>query len=140
VSKEETESETKSQRNLTQHNRGIHSSEQQYSLNVFFPSIFWRVLTMVCKTQDYWVFGLCPSFGILKNRGFGNWICFCSTGKSQKNPLIPDVSNYSYILSLLGFSFILCRYGTLTPCSRYILSRFYGVNIIDRVWIAIWIY
>jgi hypothetical protein len=34
---------------------------------------------MVCNTQDYWVFGLCPSSGILRNlrtQRFGNWICF----------------------------------------------------------------
>jgi hypothetical protein len=36
----------------------------------------------VKQVQDYWVFGLCPSSGILKpqkNTTFGNWICFlCS--------------------------------------------------------------
>jgi hypothetical protein len=26
-------------------------------------SRFYRVLTMVCNTQNYWVFGLCPSSG-----------------------------------------------------------------------------
>jgi hypothetical protein len=33
---------------------------------------------MVCNTQNDWVFGLCPSSGILKIRKqrFGNWICF----------------------------------------------------------------
>jgi hypothetical protein len=33
---------------------------------------------MECKTKNYWVFGLCPSTGILKTRKqrFGNWICF----------------------------------------------------------------
>jgi hypothetical protein len=34
---------------------------------------------MVYDIQDYWVFGLCPSSGILKNRRtqrFGNWISF----------------------------------------------------------------
>jgi hypothetical protein len=29
--------------------------------------ILQRVLAMVYNTQDYWVFGLLPSFGILKN-------------------------------------------------------------------------
>jgi hypothetical protein len=33
-------------------------------------SRFWKVLTMVCNTRDYWVFGLCPSSGILKNTTF----------------------------------------------------------------------
>jgi hypothetical protein len=28
-----------------------------------------RVLTMVDDTQNYWVFGLCPSSEILGNRG-----------------------------------------------------------------------
>jgi hypothetical protein len=37
---------------------------------------------MVYNTQNYWVFGLFPSSGILENtkqktRRFGNWICFC---------------------------------------------------------------
>jgi hypothetical protein len=33
---------------------------------------------MVYITQDYWVFGLCPSSGILETRKqiFGNGICF----------------------------------------------------------------
>jgi hypothetical protein len=34
---------------------------------------------MVQNTQNYWVFGLCPSSDILKNyktQRFGNWICF----------------------------------------------------------------
>jgi hypothetical protein len=29
---------------------------------------FWRVLMMEYNTQDYWVFGLCPSSGILDTR------------------------------------------------------------------------
>jgi hypothetical protein len=29
---------------------------------------FWNVLTMVCNTQNYWVFRLCPSSGIQKTR------------------------------------------------------------------------
>jgi hypothetical protein len=40
---------------------------------------FYRVLTTVYNTQNYWVFGLFPSSGILENRKhgrFGNWICF----------------------------------------------------------------
>jgi hypothetical protein len=34
------------------------------------PSVcrFWRVLTMVYNSQNYWVFGVFPSSGILKNR------------------------------------------------------------------------
>jgi hypothetical protein len=33
---------------------------------------------MVYKTQNYWVWGLFPSSGILEieNTTFGNWICF----------------------------------------------------------------
>jgi hypothetical protein len=33
---------------------------------------------MVSNTQNYWVFGLRPSFGILETRKqhFGNWFCF----------------------------------------------------------------
>jgi hypothetical protein len=31
---------------------------------------FWRVLTMVYNVRDYWVSGLCPSSGILRNTTF----------------------------------------------------------------------
>jgi hypothetical protein len=34
---------------------------------------------MVYNTQNYWVFGIFPSSGILETRKtqhFGNWICF----------------------------------------------------------------
>jgi hypothetical protein len=31
-------------------------------------SRFWRVLKMVNNTQNYWIFGLCPSSGILETR------------------------------------------------------------------------
>jgi hypothetical protein len=34
------------------------------------------VLAMVYNTQNYWVFGLFPSSGILENMRFGNSICF----------------------------------------------------------------
>jgi hypothetical protein len=36
-------------------------------------------LMIVYNTQTHWVFGFCPSSGILKNykiQRFGNWICF----------------------------------------------------------------
>jgi hypothetical protein len=34
---------------------------------------------MMCNTQNYCIFGLYPSFRILKTRDrFGNWICFHS--------------------------------------------------------------
>jgi hypothetical protein len=29
--------------------------------------IFQRVLNMGYNTKDYWIFGLCPSYGILKD-------------------------------------------------------------------------
>jgi hypothetical protein len=35
-----------------------------YKINT---STLWRVLTMVYNTRDYWVFGLCPPSGILRN-------------------------------------------------------------------------
>jgi hypothetical protein len=37
---------------------------------------FFRLTRKV--TQNHWVYGLCPSFGILNNKKtrFGNWICF----------------------------------------------------------------
>jgi hypothetical protein len=43
---------------------------------------------MVYDIQDYWVFGLCPSSGILKNRRtrFGNWICFRPQVRGQETP------------------------------------------------------
>jgi hypothetical protein len=42
---------------------------------------------MVYDIQDYWVFGLCPSSGILRNRTtqrFGNWICFRPQVRGQE--------------------------------------------------------
>jgi hypothetical protein len=44
---------------------------------------------MLHDIQDYWVFGLCPSSGILKNRRtqhFGNWICFRPQVRGQETP------------------------------------------------------
>jgi hypothetical protein len=38
---------------------------------------FYRVLTMVYNTQNYWGFGLYPSQEKEQTRHFGNWICFC---------------------------------------------------------------
>jgi hypothetical protein len=41
---------------------------------------------VVCSTQSYWVFGLCPSSGILETRKqrFGNWICFRPQSLDQR--------------------------------------------------------
>jgi hypothetical protein len=36
---------------------------------------------MVYNTQDYWVFGLCPSSGILKNTTFQKLHLFLSSGE-----------------------------------------------------------
>jgi hypothetical protein len=44
---------------------------------------------MVYDIQDYWVFELCSSSGILKNRRtqrFGNWICFRPQVRGQETP------------------------------------------------------
>jgi hypothetical protein len=43
---------------------------------------------MVYDIQDYWVFGLCPSSGILENRTqrFANWICFRPQVRGQETP------------------------------------------------------
>jgi hypothetical protein len=44
---------------------------------------------MVYDIQDYWVFGLCPPSGILKNRGtqrFGKCICFRHQVRGQEIP------------------------------------------------------
>jgi hypothetical protein len=46
----------------------IHKTSQH-----LVTSRIWRVLTMVCNTQNHWVCGLYPSSGILN---FRNWICF----------------------------------------------------------------
>jgi hypothetical protein len=51
---------------------------------------FKRILTMVYNTQNYRVFGLCPSSGILKTREqcFRNWICFHLQVRGETPPLI----------------------------------------------------
>jgi hypothetical protein len=47
--------------------------------SILFTDTLQRVLTMVYNTRNEWVFGLCPSSGILKKHyrtRLGNWICF----------------------------------------------------------------
>jgi hypothetical protein len=42
---------------------------------------------MVYDAQNYWVFGLCPSSGILEtSKHFGNWICFRPQVRVEKTP------------------------------------------------------
>jgi hypothetical protein len=36
--------------------------------SLFDASRFWRILTVLYNTQNYWISGLCPSFGILNAR------------------------------------------------------------------------
>jgi hypothetical protein len=43
---------------------------------------------MVYNTQDYWVFGLCPSFGILKNTKFWKVDLFQSSGEGWETPTL----------------------------------------------------
>jgi hypothetical protein len=47
---------------------------------------------MVYKTQDYWVFGLCPSPGILKNTTFQKLDLFPSSGDVWKPPTLTDTT------------------------------------------------
>jgi hypothetical protein len=53
-----------------------------------FISRFQRVLTMVYNTRDSWVFGLCPSSGILKNTTFRKLDLFPSAGKGWETPAL----------------------------------------------------
>jgi hypothetical protein len=48
------------------------------------------VLTMVYKTQDYWVFGLCPSPGNIKNSNttFRKPDLFPSSGDGWESPTV----------------------------------------------------
>jgi hypothetical protein len=48
-----------------QQQRGLQNREE-HDCKLF--GRFWRVLTVVYNTQNYWVFGICPSSGILKAR------------------------------------------------------------------------
>jgi hypothetical protein len=46
---------------------------------------------VVYNTENYWVFGLCPSSGILKTRktqGFGNWTCFLPQVRDGETPTL----------------------------------------------------
>jgi hypothetical protein len=46
---------------------------------------------MVYNTQNYWVFGLFPSSGILgtrKTQRFGNWICFRPQVRGEETPTL----------------------------------------------------
>jgi hypothetical protein len=50
----------------------------------------WRVLMMVYNTQNYWVYGLGPTSGIINNwkgQCFGNWACFCPQAKGGRHLL-----------------------------------------------------
>jgi hypothetical protein len=41
------------------------------------------------NTQNQWVLGLCPSFGVLNNQKtqrFGNWACFRCSGEGIEMP------------------------------------------------------
>jgi hypothetical protein len=56
-------------RNLSRLSIMASHSSRPYCLKWdVYSSRFWRVLTMVHNTQNYWVFGLCPSSGILETR------------------------------------------------------------------------
>jgi hypothetical protein len=43
---------------------------------------------MVYNTRNYWVFGLCPSSGILKNTMFHKLICFRPQVKGWETPTL----------------------------------------------------
>jgi hypothetical protein len=44
--------------------------------------IFWKVLAMTYNTRNYWVFGLCPWLGILKNTRFRKLYLFPPSGEA----------------------------------------------------------
>jgi hypothetical protein len=58
--------------NVVEHSRAETTREVAYSRTFSnnLISAFYRVLTMAYNTQNYWVFELCPSSGILKTREY----------------------------------------------------------------------
>jgi hypothetical protein len=72
-------------------------------------------VTMVHDIQDYWVFGLCPLSGILKNRRtqrFGNWVSF----RPQVSPaLSPEHGNIS---SFRNVVFCFLEYRTMDKVQK----------------------
>jgi hypothetical protein len=63
---------------------------------------------------DYWVFGLCPSFGILKNTTFQKLVLFPSSAQGVGDTLLGPLerannlshsSNHRNLVSLYGYSF-----------------------------------
>jgi hypothetical protein len=84
----------------------------QRKLSICVISRFYRVLTMVYNTQNYWGFGLCPSPGFQlmrrkrKIRRFGNWICFRPQVKGQSRCLLsPEEGNRSSFRNVFFFLF-----------------------------------
>jgi hypothetical protein len=55
-------------------------------LNLILSDRFKRVLKKVYNTHDYWVFGLCPSSGILTNTMFGKLNLFLSSDEGWDTP------------------------------------------------------
>jgi hypothetical protein len=60
---------------------------------------------MVYNTQNYWVFGLCPSSGIPEKRKqrFGNWICFRPQVKGETFTLLGLLERTNQLLRLALF-------------------------------------
>jgi hypothetical protein len=66
------------------------------------PTYFWKILTMMYNTQNYWVLGLCPSSGILETRKHNvsenwsfpvlRWLNSCS--ESDRSCPVIEVSSF----------------------------------------------
>jgi hypothetical protein len=57
---------------------------------------------MVYATRDYWVFGLCPSSGILKNTTFRKLGLFPSSGEGLGDLERPNPNQWKETPTLLG--------------------------------------
>jgi hypothetical protein len=67
----------------------FHSAFNLPELNV--NSLFVFIRQWCILTQNYWVFGLCPSFRILETTNrFGNWICFRPPARWEIHHWISD--------------------------------------------------
>jgi hypothetical protein len=61
---------------------------------------------MVYDTQNYWVFGLCPSSGFLEIRKqrFGSWICFRPQVRGKTPTLFGPLETANFNLLAISVS------------------------------------
>jgi hypothetical protein len=98
---------------------------------MFFPETF--VLCKICS-QNYWVFGLCPSSGIVKNwrtQCFGNWVWFIQKSKGiHFMHLLHEIYVILYTVSAVGVKWI--SFWSIQPLCYIQLQ----LNFVTYLWVV----